>query len=91
MNFVEYLEALGRLAEMVNLPSLYYTQEQKDEGVPKEERKAQPQCLKIEALLYKFMDLVVPYNTIMKYYKRSATSLFTQDGMILEFEGMDSN
>ena len=42
MNFVEYLEALGRLAEIVSLPSLYYTQEQKDEGIPKDERKAQP-------------------------------------------------
>lgn len=85
MSFVEYLEAFARLADKVSLPSLYVTEEEL-ETITKEQLAAQPLCLKIEAFLVRCMDTVVPYNSIMKYYKRPKKSVFTLEGQILEFE-----
>lgn len=74
---------MGRLADKVSLPSLYYSPEELEENiVPREERDAQPLALKIEALLNRFMDRVVPWDKVMKYYKRKPDSFFNRAGKI---------
>ena len=62
-----------------------YTVEELDE-IPKEEKDAQPLCLKLEALLVRFMNTVVPYSTVMKYYNTPKDSCFSRAGKILEYE-----
>jgi hypothetical protein len=46
----------------------------------------QPLCLKIEAMLVKFMNTVVPWGTVMKNYKIPQDSVFSSGGAILEYE-----
>jgi hypothetical protein len=90
MNYVEYLEVLGRLADKVSLCSLYYKEEEEIANCPKAERDEQPLCLKIEALLVKLMNTVVPWHSVMKYYKIPKDSSFTKTGKILEYEEWSS-
>jgi hypothetical protein len=85
MSFVEYLELLGRLADKISLCSLYYGEDEIPE-VPKAEREAQPLCLKVEALLVRFMKTIVPWDKVMKYYTIPTDSSFSKTGKILEYE-----
>jgi hypothetical protein len=52
----------------------------------RDERDVQPLCLKIEAMLVKFMNTVVPWGTVMKNYKIPQDSVFNSGGGILEYE-----
>ena len=87
MRFVEFIEAISRVADSISLPSLYYDAEEIEAGIDQSELQQQPLCLKIEALLVRFMHTVVPWNSVMKYYAIPTKSIFTQDGNILQFEG----
>ena len=88
MNFVEFIELMCRLAEKISLPSMYYSEEEiKD--LTREERDLQPLCLKIEAMLIRFMNTIVPHDTIMKRYTIPTKSVFTKQGQILEYVGLD--
>jgi hypothetical protein len=42
--------------------------------------------LKIEAMLVKFMNTVVPWGSVMKNYKIPQDSVFSSGGSILEYE-----
>ena len=85
MCFVEYLEVLGRLADKISLCSLYYAEDEIGD-VAKAERESQPLCLKVEALLVRFMKTVVPWDKVMKYYTIPNDSSFSKAGKILEYE-----
>jgi hypothetical protein len=52
----------------------------------REERDLQPLCLKIEAMLVKFMNTIVPWGSVMKNYKIPQDSVFSSGGSILEYE-----
>ena len=51
----------------------------------REERDAQPLCIKIESLLIRLMKTVMPYS-IMKNYTIPIYSVFGRNGNILEYE-----
>lgn len=87
MCFVEFIEVFARFADAISLPSLYYEAEDIEAGIEKAELEAQPLCLKIEALLVKFMHTVVPWNTVMKYYPIPKESCFTEEGNIKQYQG----